>query len=117
MMRYFIFGMICIAAITGTIRADASARPRLPGMTLRYSPATRLGPEKGVMRRDPSDIIKVGDLYYLWYTKGAVPHGYDATVWYAISPDGFTWTEKGEALPRGPQGAWDAQSVFTPNIL
>jgi len=24
--------------------------------------------EEGVMRRDPSDEIKVGQLYYAWYT-------------------------------------------------
>jgi predicted GH43/DUF377 family glycosyl hydrolase len=86
-------------------------------MRVRYSPAQGLGPEKGVMRRDPSDIIKIGNLYYVWYTKSRASHGYDATIWYAISPDGHTWTEKGEALPRGRRGSWDAQSVFTPNIL
>ncbi|KPK41172.1 MAG: xylosidase, partial [Planctomycetes bacterium SM23_25] len=84
---------------------------------IRYSPAHGIGLQQGVMRRDPSDIIQVGDLCYVWYTKGNVAHGYDATVWYATSPDGHTWTERGEALPRGPQGAWDDQSVFTPNIL
>jgi len=81
------------------------------------SPAVNLGPEKGVMRRDPSDIIKVGDLFYVWYTKGAMNSGYDATVWHATSKDGKTWSEKGEALARGPAGSWDEQSVFTPNIL
>lgn len=117
MARYFFIGLVCLAAVSGTVAVDRNATPRLPDMTLRYSPAIGLGPEKGVMRRDPSDIIKVGGLFYLWYTKSAVHHGYDATVWYATSPDGYTWTEKGEALPRGAQGAWDAQSVFTPNIL
>ena len=81
------------------------------------SPAKNLGPEKGVMRRDPSDIIKVDNLYYVWYTKGSKHSGYDATIWYATSPDGHIWNEKGEALPRGPEGCWDEQSVFTPNIL
>ena len=81
------------------------------------SAAERLGPEEGVMRRDPSDIIKVGDLYHVWYTKGAQNSGYDATIWYATSADGHTWTEQGEALARGPQGSWSEQSVFTPNIL
>lgn len=70
-----------------------------------------------VMRRDPSDIIKVGDHYYVWYTKGAVFHGYDSTIWFATSPDGRTWTERGEALARGGVGTWDEQSVFTPGIL
>jgi len=35
------------------------------------------------MRRDPSDVIKVGDLFYVWYSKGKIAPGYDATVWYA----------------------------------
>ena len=82
-----------------------------------YSPASGLGPEEGVMRRDPSDIIKVNGQYYIWYTKGAIFSGYDATIWYATSTDGHQWTEQGEALQRGAVGAWDEQSVFTPNIL
>ena len=82
-----------------------------------YSPVQGIGIEKRVMRRDPSDIIKVGDLYYLWYTKGKISSGYDSTVWYATSPDGHTWTEKGECIPRGPVDSWDEQSAFTPNIL
>ena len=69
------------------------------------------------MRRDPSCIIKVGELYYVWYTKGTQNSGYDATIWYATSHDGHTWSERGEALARGPAGSWDEQSVFTPNIL
>jgi beta-xylosidase len=99
-------------AVTCCVCAAAASR-----MNVRFSQAVGLGPERGVMRRDPSDIIRVGDLYYVWYTRGSVAHGYDATVWYATSPDGRTWTERGEALPRGPRGSWDEQSVFTPNIL
>jgi beta-xylosidase len=81
------------------------------------SPAKHLGPQEGVMRRDPSDIIKVGDLYYVWYSKGGQVSGYDATIWYATSQDGQAWDEKGEALARGAKGSWDEQSVFTPNIM
>jgi len=69
------------------------------------------------MRRDPSDIIQVDGLYYVWYSKGKIAPGYDATVWYATSSDGSNWTEKGEAVARGGKGAWDEASVFTPNIL
>jgi hypothetical protein len=83
-----------------------------------YSEAVGLGYEEGMTRRDPSDVIEVGSLYYVWYTKTDRGHsGYDATVWYASSPDGRAWTERGEALPRGAPGAWDEQSVFTPGIL
>ncbi len=82
-----------------------------------HSAVEGIGAEAGVMRRDPSDIIKVGDLYYVWYSKGKISPGYDATVWYATSQDGHTWTEKGEALAKGKSGSWEGASVFTPNIL
>lgn len=82
-----------------------------------YSALQGIGAEQGVMRRDPSDIIKVGDLYYVWYSKGKISPGYDATVWYATSPDGRKWTEKGLALAKGKPGTWEGASVFTPNIL
>ncbi len=86
-------------------------------VTITNSPAEGIGPEARVMRRDPSDIIRVGDNFYVWYTKGKIESGYDATIWYATSPDGKKWTEKAESLARGAAGAWDEQSVFTPNIL
>jgi predicted GH43/DUF377 family glycosyl hydrolase len=88
-----------------------------PQVRFVFSPAQGLGPQDGVMRRDPSDVVKVANAYYVWYTRGRQHHGYDATVWYAASSDGHRWDERGEALARGPRGAWDEQSVFTPNIL
>lgn len=86
-------------------------------VSVKRTQLTGIGAEDVVSRRDPSDIIKVGDRYYVWYSKGPVKTGYVATVWYATSPDGYHWTEKGQALSRGDAGAWDAGSVFTPNIL
>lgn len=82
-----------------------------------HSELTGIGAQDGVMRRDPSDIIKVGDLYYVWYSKGKISPGYDATVWYSTSSDGKAWTEKGQALAKGKPGTWEGASVFTPNIL
>lgn len=106
--------MTAALTVLAGLNADEASTKTL---TVTYSEATGIGEEEGVMRRDPSDIIKVGDLYYVWYSKGAQTSGYDATVWYATSPDGRTWTEKGESVARGPVGSWDEQSVFTPNIL
>jgi len=52
--------------------------------------------ERGVTRRDPSPVIKVGDLFYVWYSRTTdSPDGFTASVWYATSPDGRTWTERG----------------------
>jgi len=96
---------------------NAAAQEEIKSLTAKYSEAKGIGVEDGVMRRDPSDIIKVGDLYYVWYSRGKISPGYDATVWYATSPDGHDWTEKGMALAKGEPGSWEGASVFTPNIL
>jgi lysophospholipase L1-like esterase/predicted GH43/DUF377 family glycosyl hydrolase len=101
------------------VAADAQDEVKaLKGMRFSYSPAQGLDFEEGVTRRDPSDVIEVNGIYYVWYTKTKKGFsGYDATVWYATSKDGHAWTEQKEALSRGPKGAFDERSVFTPNIL
>jgi hypothetical protein len=38
------------------------------GVTVTSSWVEGIGEEEGVMRRDPSDIIRVKDLYYVWYS-------------------------------------------------
>ena len=73
--------------------------------------------QDGFMRTDPSDIIRVNGVYYIWYTKGRQESRYDATIFYAASFDGENWTEQGQAIARGPKDTWDEQSVFAPNIL
>ena len=85
-----------------------------------YSEITGIGLDSLANRRDPSDIIKVGNKYYIWYTKMVSPEtrGYWATIWYATSEDeGHNWQEQGLALGVGQEGAFDSHSVFTPNIL
>ncbi|NOZ21968.1 MAG: family 43 glycosylhydrolase [Planctomycetes bacterium] len=84
----------------------------------RFSYRVALAYEPGVTRRDPSPVIRVGLLYYVWYSKATVDEsGYFATLWYATSPDGIHWTEQGEALGTGGKGQWDEHAVFTPTIL
>jgi beta-xylosidase len=100
------------------MQSDRSKKASEFHSDFRYSPAKGLGFQEGVTRRDPSDVIKVGSAYYVWYTRTTHGYsGYNATVWYATSSDGHTWTEKGQAVGRGEKGAWDERSVFTPNIL
>jgi hypothetical protein len=102
--------------------------PRIRGVSFTYRPAAGLGRERGVIRRDPSDVIKVGDTHYVYYSKVAKAElpdnkrhlgqsGYPATIWYASSKDGLNWTERGEAVGLGKTGTWDSFGVFTPNIL
>jgi len=78
--------------------------------------------EAGVTRRDPSVVLRVQGRYHVWYSKnfeGAVlpNHGFTASIWHAVSEDGHTWEELGEALPRGEAGRWDACGVFTPTVF
>ncbi|MDN5215212.1 glycosyl hydrolase [Fulvivirgaceae bacterium BMA12] len=87
--------------------------------------------EEGVTRRDPSDVISVNGTYYVYYSRATgETHGFgtgdpekkvfpwDKTeVWYATSKDGWTWDEQGLAVPRGPAGAYDDRSVFTPQVM
>ncbi|SHJ62024.1 family 43 glycosylhydrolase [Pseudozobellia thermophila] len=95
----------------------ASASERV---TFTYREITGIGKDSLYNRRDNSDIIKVGDTYYIWYSRmdSPITAGYWATIWYATSKDGgHTWEEQGMALDVGPDGAFDHSSVFTPNIL
>ena len=85
-----------------------------------YQDITGIGKDAVYNRRDNSDIIKVGDTYYIWYSRmdSPITPGYWATIWYATSKDeGHTWQEQGMALDLGKEGEFDSHSVFTPNIL
>lgn len=90
-----------------------------------------VGYEKGVIRRDPTMVIQVENLFYTWYSKSTgTTYGFgtgdpdkkvfpwDKTeIWYATSTDGWEWNEQGVAVTFGPKGAYDDRSVFTPEIL
>lgn len=109
--------------LSPTTWAETLSQPRFT-----YTEITGIGKEKDVCRRDPSDVIKVGGTYYIWYSRvtrheakpgrDGYPSGYQATVWYATSKDeGRTWIEMGEAVGKGTGSAIDAHACFTPNIL
>ncbi|MCT4646019.1 MAG: family 43 glycosylhydrolase [Carboxylicivirga sp.] len=89
------------------------------GWQFKYDKVKGIGHEQGCTRRDPSDVIEVGNTCYVYYTKvyGRSP-GYWGTLWYATSVDnGFTWKEQGEVLGLGEKGTFDSQATFTPNII
>ena len=99
----------------------------------KYSALSGIGKEAGLTRRDPSKVIKVGDAYYVWYTRRQTEAAWRgiaeasetrpawdwdmADIYYATSFDGFHWTERGPAVRRGAKGSFDDRSVFTPDIL
>lgn len=87
--------------------------------------------EEGVVRRDPSAMIKHDGKYYTWYSRSTgLSEGFGGDVskdkvfpwdrcdiWYATSEDGITWKEEGLAVARGEKGAYDDRSVFTVEIM
>jgi len=87
--------------------------------------------EEGVVRRDPSAMIKHDGKYFVWYSRSTGPtQGFAGDIehdkvfpwdrcdiWYATSADGMTWKEEGPAVSRGPNGAFDDRSVFTVEIM
>ncbi|MDB4673391.1 family 43 glycosylhydrolase [Verrucomicrobiales bacterium] len=103
----------------GALVPLASAEREIKTVEVTYTPLKGLEPDPdGFDRRDNSDIIKVGDLYYVWYSK--LNQDLEPTIsniWYATSPDGITWTEKGQSVTTGEKGSWDERVVYTPGIL
>jgi lysophospholipase L1-like esterase len=94
-----------------------------PRVLIRTSPAEGLGQQSGIARLDPSDVIRIGEIDYVFYTKiergePLFPHGLAGTIWYARSEDsGHHWSERGMALGRSRPGNFDSQGVSDPSVL
>ncbi len=107
--------------------------------TFKYSRIGGIGKDESelsVSRRDPSKVLKIGDTYYVWYTRRRTktnPLGRNqiegandetpvvdwdlADICYATSKNGFDWEEQGVAVPRAPKGTYGDRSLSTPDIL
>ncbi len=109
-----------LGGLAGAIQGDdASQVPQeLTTPNYRIRDLTGIGSERGVERQDPSNVLRVGDTYYVWYTRRtAGVHPYASTVYYATSTDGIAWSEQGEALGKAPdKQAWDSFGVITPYV-
>ncbi len=115
--------LVMYLSLSGSCFAQAqkteSLEEKFSKIEFSYDKLPGIGHEKGCTRRDPSDVIKVGDTYYVYYTKvyGRGP-GYWGTVWCASSKDkGYSWKELGEVVGLGKKNTFDSQATFTPNIL
>lgn len=83
----------------------------------RSTELTGIGFDPDVDRQDPSNVIRVGEVYYVWYTQRAAGvHPYASTIFYATSADGYSWIDRGQALEKGDSGAWDSFGVITPYV-
>jgi hypothetical protein len=114
-----VFGISISCALHAQGWETESIRTKFSKIDFLYDSLPGIGYERGCTRRDPSDVIKVGDTWYVYYTKiyGRSP-GYWGTIWYATSKnEGYSWKEQGEILGLGKKDRFDAQATFTPNIL
>jgi hypothetical protein len=115
-----IFSVIVSSCSSKGTSKTAQENSMIDSVTFSYSEITGIGLDSLFNRRDNSDIIKVGNKHYIWYSRmnSPITPGYWATIWYATSEDeGFSWKEQGMALGLGNAGEFDSHSVFTPNIL
>lgn len=114
--------MLCLGRLNSMVaqtRDIIFTREKFSKIEFLYDTVSGIGYEKGCTRRDPSDIIKIGNTCYVYYTKvyGRAP-GYWGTIWYATSnDDGYHWKEQGEILGLGKKDMFDSQATFTPNII
>lgn len=116
---FIFFSLFFLTNCKNKVPIESNTDDELKPVTYVFTKISGIGLEKGITRRDPSDIIKVNDVYYVYYTKiiGQAP-GYWGDLWYATSKDrGYTWNEEGQVLGIGKSGEFDSQAVFTPNII
>ncbi|MFW6107402.1 MAG: family 43 glycosylhydrolase [bacterium] len=107
--------MICLAALADAGGASRDVPPELTTPNYRVTQLEGIGFDPRLDRQDPSNVIKVGDAYYVWYTqRKAGTHPYASTIYYATSKDGLRWEDRGQALDKGREGAWDSFGVITP---
>ena len=126
------WGFDCLEQKNDTAKQTVSAfisqfsdpkNPDCKAIAFHFSPITGIGKEKNICRRDPSDIIKIGEYYVVFYTKlkrdaPVYPEGFYGTVWYAVSSDeGYHWVEKGKIVEKGNKGKFDSFGTYTPNVI
>ncbi|MFM1770833.1 MAG: hypothetical protein RJA22_3362 [Verrucomicrobiota bacterium] len=67
-------------------------------------------------RHDPSNVIRHGDRYWMFYTRNVGDHQ-QVSIHAAFSTNGQHWTDAGEALGRGSPGRWDESGSIAPFIV
>ena len=114
-------GSLVLPQGNASCAAEPHAAAAASEMSFRLVPGfTLAGEEADRHYRDPSNIIKVGSTYYLWfnrYSSAPPAHGYDGTIWYATSSNLVHWQLRGEALGPGEPGTWDAHCAISPYVV
>ncbi|MBL7223696.1 MAG: GH32 C-terminal domain-containing protein [Candidatus Brocadiae bacterium] len=107
--------LTCVCA-AGSLAGEIPTELTTPNY--RVSDVAGIGHDPGCERGDPSNVIRAGRTYYVWYTKFRPGESiFAGTIYCATSADGRAWEERGQALGKGAKGAWDSFGVITPYVV
>ncbi|MFQ5884532.1 MAG: CARDB domain-containing protein, partial [Thermoplasmata archaeon] len=62
-------------------------------------------------------VIEDGGTYKMWYVGDELDPPWGSSIFYATSPDGYTWTRQGLVLPKAFEGTYDNVGVSFPAVL
>ena len=62
-------------------------------------------------------VIEDGGMYKMWYVGDDRDPPWGSYIFYATSPDGYTWTRQGLVLPMAFEGTYDSVGASFPNVL
>lgn len=62
-------------------------------------------------------VIEDGGVYKMWYVGDELDPPWGSSIFYATSPDGYTWTRQGLVLPKAFEGTYDDVGVSFPAVL
>ena len=84
-----------------------------------------IGRDPVTVYQDPSNIMQIGDRYYVWYTRYPHDESWMTTwrtsnctkIWLATSADGVSWLEHGQVLEDSDQAAWHGEGKHAPAVV
>jgi predicted GH43/DUF377 family glycosyl hydrolase len=62
-------------------------------------------------------VIEDGGVYKMWYVGDDRDPPWGSYIFYATSPDGYTWTRQGLVLPKAFEGTYDDAGASFPSVL
>jgi predicted GH43/DUF377 family glycosyl hydrolase len=76
-------------------------------------------------RQDPSNILKIGGKYHVWYARHSTSKKWNETtlqpngmqIWMATSENGRHWKEHGPVLPPSKPGDWHECATHAPHVV
>ena len=93
--------------------------PELKNVQKTVVPITGIDKAPHAENHDPSNVVRHGGKYYVWYTEHVPsdPEYSSCYIKYATSEDGLHWYVGGTAISKGGKGDPDEKGVLTPYVV